>query len=144
MPRVVGIDHLVISVGDFKRSKAFYGKVLGFLGFKLESSYPDMAGWSNGKTLFWIAAADAQGKKHKYRKGDIGFHHYAFELASRKDVDDLGAFLAKNRMNVVDPPGEYYGRSYYAVYFTDPDGMKLEGMVFKPPPKRKKRARKKK
>jgi catechol 2,3-dioxygenase-like lactoylglutathione lyase family enzyme len=144
MPRVVGIDHLVISVGDFKRSKAFYGKVLGFLGFKLESSYPDMAGWSNGKTLFWIAAADAQGKKHKYRKGDIGFHHYAFELASRKDVDDLGAFLAKNRMSVVDPPGEYYGRSYYAVYFTDPDGMKLEGMVFKPPPKRKKRARKKK
>jgi catechol 2,3-dioxygenase-like lactoylglutathione lyase family enzyme len=143
MPRVVGIDHLVISVGDFKRSKAFYGKVLGFLGFKLESSYPDMAGWSNGKTLFWIAAADAQGKKHKYRKGDIGFHHYAFELASRKDVDDLGAFLAKNRMSVVDPPGEYYGRSYYAVYFTDPDGMKLEGMVFKPPPKRK-RARKKK
>jgi catechol 2,3-dioxygenase-like lactoylglutathione lyase family enzyme len=148
MPRVVGIDHLVISVGDFARSKAFYGKVLGFLGFKLESSYPDMAGWSNGKTLFWIAAADAQGKKHKYRKGDIGFHHYAFELASRKDVDDLGAFLAKNKMNVVDPPGEYYGRSYYAVYFTDPDGMKLEGMVFKPPPKkkraRKKRARKKK
>jgi catechol 2,3-dioxygenase-like lactoylglutathione lyase family enzyme len=144
MPRVIGIDHLVISVGDFKRSKAFYGKVLGFLGFKLESSYPDMAGWSNGKTLFWIAAADTKGKKHKYRKGDIGFHHYAFELASRKDVDDLGAFLAKNRMNVVDPPGEYYGRSYYAVYFTDPDGMKLEGMVFKPPPKRKKRARKKK
>ena len=29
-------------------------------------------------------------------------------------------------MNVVDPPGEYYGRNYYAVYFTDPDGMKLE------------------
>jgi catechol 2,3-dioxygenase-like lactoylglutathione lyase family enzyme len=143
MPRVVGIDHLVISVGDFKRSKAFYGKVLGFLGFKLESSYPDMAGWSNGKTLFWIAAADAQGKKHKYRKGDIGFHHYAFELASRKDVDDLGAFLARNKMNVVDPPGEYYGRSYYAVYFTDPDGMKLEGMVFKPPPKRKRARRKK-
>jgi hypothetical protein len=28
------------------------------------------------------------------------------------------------------------------VYFTDPDGMKLEGMVFKPPPK-KRRARKK-
>jgi hypothetical protein len=28
-------------------------------------------------------------------------------------------------------PGEYYGRSYYAVYFTDPDGMKLEAMVVK-------------
>ena len=133
MPRVVGIDHLVLSVGDFARSKAFYGKLLGFLGFKLKHSYPDMAGWSNGKTLFWIAEADAQGKTRKHRKGDIGFHHYAFELASRKDVDALGAFLEQHGMTVVDPPSEYYGRSYYAVYFTDPDGMKLEGMVYKPP-----------
>ena len=111
--------------------------MLGFLGFKLKHDYPDMAGWSNGKTLFWIAAADAKGKKHKYRKGDIGFHHYAFELSSRKDVDALGAFLVEHGMTVVDPPGEYYEPSYYAVYFTDPDGMKLEGMVFKPPPKKR-------
>jgi hypothetical protein len=41
-------------------------------------------------------------------------------------------------MNVVDPPGEYYGRNYYAVYFTDPDGMKLEGMIWAPPEKRTK------
>jgi catechol 2,3-dioxygenase-like lactoylglutathione lyase family enzyme len=83
MPRVVGIDHLVLSVGDFARSKDFYDKLLGFLGFKRKYDYADMTGWSNGKTLFWIAAADAQGRKHKYRKGYIGFHHYAFELASR-------------------------------------------------------------
>ena len=38
-------------------------------------------------------------------------------------------------MKVLDPPGAYYGPSYYAVYFADPDGMKLEAMVFKPPPK---------
>jgi catechol 2,3-dioxygenase-like lactoylglutathione lyase family enzyme len=143
MPRVVGIDHLVLSVGDFARSKEFYGKLLGFLGFKLKHEYGDMAGWSNGKTLFWIAQADAQGKKHKHRKGDIGFHHYAFELASRKDVDELGTFLAKNNVTIVDPPGEYYDECYYAVYFTDPDGMKLEGMVYKPRPKpRKRRTRK--
>ena len=117
MPRVVGIDHLVLTVGDFARSKAFYDKVLGFLGFKLKHDYADMAGWSNGKTLLWIAAADAQGRKRKYRKGDIGFHHYAFELASRGDVDKLGAFLEENGMTVLDPPGEYYGRNYYAVYF---------------------------
>ena len=143
MARVIGIDHLVIRVSDFERSKAFYDTVLGFLGFTRKYTFGKTAGWSNGKTLFWIAAADAQGKKRKYRKGDIGFHHYAFELSSRKDVDALGTFLAKQGMNVVDPPGEYYGRSYYAVYFTDPDGMKLEGMVYKPPPKPR-RAKKKK
>jgi len=148
MPRVVGIDHLVLSVGNFARSKKFYDKLLGFLGFKRKYDYADMAGWSNGKTLFWIAAADDQGRKRQYRKGDIGFHHYAFELASRDDVDELGAFLEKNGMTVLDPPGEYYGSNYYAVYFADPDGMKLEGMIWAPPnklkkPKRKQAARKK-
>jgi catechol 2,3-dioxygenase-like lactoylglutathione lyase family enzyme len=143
MPRVVGIDHLVLSVGDFARSQEFYQKLLGFLGFKLKYEFADMAGWSNGKTLFWIAAADAQGRKRNYRKGDIGFHHYAFELSSRKDVDELGAFLQKHGMTVVDPAGEYYGRNYYAVYFADPDGMKLEGMIWAPPRKKKAPARKK-
>ena len=142
MPNIVGIDHLVLSVGDLARSKTFYNKLLTFLGFKLKHEYDDMAGWSNGKTLFWIAAADAEGRKHKYRKGDIGFHHYAFEMASRKHVDALGAFLEENEMNIVDPPGEYYGRDYYAVYFTDPDGMKLEAMIWAPPEKRSAKTRK--
>ena len=142
MPRIVGIDHLVLSVGNFARSKKFYDKVLGFLGFKLKYDYADMAGWSNRKTLFWIAAADAQGRKRKYRKGDIGFHHYAFELSTRDDVDELGAFLEQNGMPVLDPPGEYYGRNYYAVYFADPDGMKLEGMIWAPPKKPEKAKRK--
>jgi catechol 2,3-dioxygenase-like lactoylglutathione lyase family enzyme len=136
MPDIAGIDHLVLSVGNFAQSKAFYDKLLTFIGFKLKHDYDDMAGWSNGKTLFWIAAADAEGRKHKYRKGDIGFHHYAFEMASRNDVDALGAFLEENGANIVDPPGEYYGRDYYAVYFTDPDGMKLEAMIWAPPGKR--------
>jgi hypothetical protein len=41
----------------------------------------------------------------------------------------------KHGTSVVGPPGEYCDSSYYAVYFADPDGMKLEGMVYKPRPK---------
>jgi catechol 2,3-dioxygenase-like lactoylglutathione lyase family enzyme len=137
MPRITGIDHLVLSVADLARSKAFYDDVLGFLGFKRKDDGADFVGWSNGKTLFWIAAADSRGRRRKYRKGDIGFHHYAFELSSRMDVDDLGAFLVKHGVPVVDPPGEYNGdENYYAVFFTDPDGMKLEGMAYKPRPRK--------
>jgi catechol 2,3-dioxygenase-like lactoylglutathione lyase family enzyme len=132
MARVIGIDHLVISVGDFETSKDFYNKVLGFLGFKLKYEYADMAGWSNGKTLFWIAEADAEGKKHPHRKGNIGFHHYAFELSRRSDVDELGAALKRFGVTVTDPPDDYYEGGYYAVYFLDPDGMRFEGMVFDP------------
>jgi catechol 2,3-dioxygenase-like lactoylglutathione lyase family enzyme len=119
MVRVTGIDHLVLNVGDFKASKAFYGPLMAFLGFKLEAEYEDMMGWHNDKTLFWIAAADAKGRTHKYRKGDIGFHHYAFRLRSRKDVDALQSFLEKQGATIVDPAGEYYD-DYYAVFFPIP------------------------
>jgi hypothetical protein len=33
-------------------------------------------------------------------------------------------------MTVVDPAGEYQARNYCSVYFTDPDGMKLEGVIW--------------
>jgi catechol 2,3-dioxygenase-like lactoylglutathione lyase family enzyme len=114
MARVVCIDHLVIRVKDFERSKAFYDAVLGCLGFKRKYNFDKTAGWSNGKTLYWIGEADAEGKKHPHRIGNIGFHHYAFELGSRRDVDEL-----------------------YEVR------QKLEGMVFKPPRKKKRKPRKK-
>jgi hypothetical protein len=54
-------------------------------------------------------------------------------------VDDLYAVLQKHDVEVVDPPADYpdYGKGYYAVFFLDPDGLKLEGMVFKPPRKTK-------
>jgi len=141
MASVIGIDHLVIRVGDFERSKRFYKKVLGLLGFKLKYEYAGAAGWSNGKTLFWIGEADAEGKRHPHRIGNIGFHHYAFELGKRKDVDDLYAVLRKIKARVVDPPADYpsYGEGYYAVFFLDPDGLKLEGMVCRPEKKRGKR-----
>lgn len=127
MVRVVGIDHLVIRVGDYERSKAFYGRLFEFLGFFVLGDYGDQIGWSNGKTRFWIGEADAEGKKHKHRLGNIGFHHYAFELRSRKDVDALEAFLKREGITIVDPAAEYYD-DYYAVFFLDPDGLKLEGM----------------
>jgi catechol 2,3-dioxygenase-like lactoylglutathione lyase family enzyme len=130
MVRVVGIDHLVIRVSDFRKSKDFYGRLFTFMGFEISDEYDDAIGWTNGKTRFWIGPADAQGKKHKYRIGDIGFHHYAFELRSRKDVDALQDFLQNElHATIVDPAGEYYD-DYYAVFFLDPDGLKLEGMKY--------------
>jgi catechol 2,3-dioxygenase-like lactoylglutathione lyase family enzyme len=126
---VVGIDHLVIRVSDYEASKAFYGRLFGFLGFDISDEYDDAIGWTNGKTRFWIGPADAQGKRRKYRMGDVGFHHYAFELRSRKDVDALQEFLKELGATIVDPVGEYYD-DYYAVFFLDPDGLKLEGMKY--------------
>lgn len=129
MVRVVGIDHLVIRVGDYERSKAFYDKLFTFLGFEVSEEYEDAIGWTNGKTRFWIGPADREGRSHKHRIGDVGFHHYAFQLRSRKDVDALESFLKEIGATIVDPAAEYYD-DYYAVFFTDPDGLKFEGMKY--------------
>jgi catechol 2,3-dioxygenase-like lactoylglutathione lyase family enzyme len=129
MVRVVGIDHLSIRVSNYRKSKQFYSRLFKFLGFKVLDEYRDAMGWTNGKTRFWIGAADTKGRTRKYRIGDVGFHHYAFELRSRKDVDALEAFLRRYKINIVDPADEYY-EDYYAVFFTDPDGLKLEGMKY--------------
>ncbi len=128
MVRVVGIDHLVIRVSDFEKSKAFYGSLFEFLGFEISDEYDDAIGWTNGKTRLWIGQADARAKR-RHRTGDVGYHHYAFELRSRRDVDALEAFVRSLGARFVDPAAEYY-ENYYAVFFLDPDGMKLEGMRY--------------
>ena len=91
--KVVGIDHISIRVGDYAKSKAFYARPFEFLGFETSDEYFNTIGWTNGQTRFWIAPAE--GRK-KYRFGDVGLHHYAFQPR--------------------------------AVFFLDPDGIKLEGM----------------
>ena len=109
-----------------EKSKAFYGRLFEFLGFEISDEYPSTIGWTNGKTRYWIAPAE--GRK-SYRIGDVGLHHYAFELRNRRDVDALQAFLEGHGVRIVDPADEYY-EDYYAVFFLDPDGIKLEGMKY--------------
>jgi len=124
--RVVGIDHISVRVSDYEKSKAFYGKLFTFLGFEISEDYGSTIGWTNGRTRYWIAEAEGR-KRHKI--GDVGLHHYAFELRNRKDVDALQSFLEKEKVRIVDPADEYY-EDYYAVFFLDPDGIKLEGMKY--------------
>jgi catechol 2,3-dioxygenase-like lactoylglutathione lyase family enzyme len=133
--KVVGIDHISIRVSDYRKSKTFYSKLFEFLGFEISDEYPGTIGWTNGKTRYWIA--EAEGRK-TYKIGDLGLHHYAFQLRSRHDVDALQAFLEKEKVRIVDAADEYY-EDYYAVFFLDPDGIKLEGMKYGEQTAKKKR-----
>jgi catechol 2,3-dioxygenase-like lactoylglutathione lyase family enzyme len=135
--KVVGIDHISIRVSDYKKSKEFYGRLFEHLGFEISDEYPNTIGWTNGRTRYWIAPAEGS-KKH--RIGDVGLHHYAFQLRSRRDVDALQGFLEGHGVRIVDPAKEYY-EDYYAVFFLDPDGIKLEGMKYGEMTAKKKRAR---
>jgi len=52
----------------------------------------------------------------------------AWTAESRDDVDRLHKVLVDIGATVLDAPAEYprYGHGYYAVFFIDPDGLKLE------------------
>ena len=141
MVRVVGIDHIAIRVGDLARSRAFYGRLLEYMGFVREWEFGQVVGWNNWETMVWITQADEAGLRHPHQEGGIGFHHYAFELGGRDEVDALYTFLLGEGVEIVDPPALYpdYGDGYYALFFRDPDGLKLEAMHFVE--KEKRRAR---
>ncbi len=63
--------------------------------------------------------------KHKFLAP--GFHHLCFKASSTKKVDSIYR-LMKSRTYIFDKPQKYpeYTKKYYAVFFADPDGMKLE------------------
>ena len=57
----------------------------------------------------------------------VGVHHVAFEAAARHDVDERADWLRTRGVSVESGPEEYsYTPGYYAVFFYDPDGIKLE------------------
>ncbi len=62
-------------------------------------------------------------------------HHLAWHAESRGDVDRLHELLLAMGARILDAPADYpqYWPVYYAVFFADPDGLKLE-YVWTPKP----------
>jgi catechol 2,3-dioxygenase-like lactoylglutathione lyase family enzyme len=132
------IHHVDLTVKDAKASHAFYESVLGFMGYTLqeqtEAGY-DFGLNAPGAPYTSIGILDARGPNaaRAHDRYTVGLHHLAWTAESRADVDALHQHLLKIGAHVLYAPGEYreYGPTYYAVFFSDPDGLKLE-YVHKP------------
>ena len=128
---VLGVEHIDLTVNDVARSRAFYDKVLVELGFR---KYEDenYIHWSNAQMTIAIRAASDAYRGAEFDRYRVGLHHLAFRARSRADVDQFHRFLVREKVTILDTPAEYpqYGREYYAVFFADPDGMKLELVHF--------------
>ena len=72
-----------------------------------------------------VRTATSGGSHDRYSPG---LHHLAWRVESREAVDAAHALLVEHRIPVLDPPAHYpeYSGDYYAVFFADPDGIKLE------------------
>lgn len=65
-----------------------------------------------------------EGEFDRYR---VGLHHLCFSAASRDQVDERAAWLRESGVPIESGPADYdYRAGYYAVFFYDPDGLKLE------------------
>jgi glyoxylase I family protein len=124
---VLGVEHIDLTASNLRTSRAFYHDVLGHLGFRAVE-HPTYVAWSNGHLTLGLREAAAASRDDGVDRYRPGLHHLALRAASRGDVDRLHAFLVERGVALLDAPAEYpeYGVGYYAVFFADPDGIKLE------------------
>jgi catechol 2,3-dioxygenase-like lactoylglutathione lyase family enzyme len=119
------IDHVILTVSDFKRSVAFYVKALkplgitAFMDFEGKDGHPDLKGFGDGKIhFFWL----------KEGKPDPQAVHVGFVAKDHSEVDAFyKAALAAGGKSKESPQArlEYYP-GYYATWVLDPDGHDIE------------------
>ncbi|NIJ41427.1 catechol 2,3-dioxygenase-like lactoylglutathione lyase family enzyme [Parvibaculum indicum] len=132
------IHHVDLTVTDVARSAPFYDAVLSFMGYRRWQEDEHGIDWEHTGTpdllpTIGIFNASAEGRAQKHNRYAPGLHHMAWNAESREDVDRLYDLLKRIEADILDPPADYpeYGPGYYAVFFADPDGLKLE-YVFEP------------
>ncbi len=123
------MHHIDLTVADLALSKPFYDLVLGFLGYQCVKDTAEVIVWdlTLPDGVCGIALRPAR-RTRQHDRYTVGLHHFAWNADSRADVDRLHGLLKKNSATILDAPSEYpqYGTGYYAVFFADPDGLKLE------------------
>jgi glyoxylase I family protein len=124
---LTGIDHIYLSVRDMEVSEIFYDRVMEALG--LHKGDKPIAGERHAHYIapafqFTIRPARSDEPHDPYR---AGLHHLCFQAPSRQDVDECYRILQNAGVDAT-PPKLYpeYNPEYYATFFEDPDGIRLE------------------
>ena len=128
--RSTGVHHVDLVVSSIERSLPFYTDLLGPLGFHTVSEVEG----ERGETIFYLSGPgtslglrEALSESESYDRYRVGLHHLAFEVDSRAEVDERAAWVRAQGGDLESEPQEYaYTPGYYAVFFYDPDGLKLE------------------
>ena len=120
------LSHVDLRVRDRRKATEFYDALLNVLG----------ATKDEGKnfTTWQIPPPDAPPDWEATEWFGItedpnmtpGPARIAFDAPSRGTVDAIVVFLPAIGAKSIEPPDGTYGPNYYAVFFEDPDGNKLE------------------
>ncbi len=127
------IHHIDITVSDFAVSTPFYERVMPVLDFHRIADTPTGEPLWAGDRLEVCLMRARPVSQRRHDRYSPGLHHLAFGAPTRDAVDRAHRALVALGVEILDPPAQYdeYGEGYYAVFFADPDGIKLE-YVFTP------------
>jgi len=127
MPEVIGIDHLYISVSNMERSEAFYDTVMTTLGFRKNKFLLDgdeHIQYYNRHFGYVIRPARILDKHNPYT---AGLHHLCLRVEDENAVREAAELLTTQNIKTSEPKlYPEYAPDYFAVYFSDPDGIELE------------------
>ena len=127
-PATGGVHHVFLTVNDLAHSRDFYARLMPRLGYPDLQDFATVLGWTGSGGSFWLKQADRRYAGETFSKDRVGLAEVAFRAESREQVDALALDLPSWGGTVLDRPRVYpeYVAGYYAVFFTDPDGIKLE------------------
>lgn len=131
-----GIHHIGLTVNNWEASAPFYHALAEALGAKPfientgaphRSEQGRVIIFAADSFMFSIWEAFEENKTNQFKDYNVGLHHFAFQASSREDVDKVYQTMKAMGAEIVDAPQEYdYVPGYYAVFFRDPDGLRIE------------------
>jgi catechol 2,3-dioxygenase-like lactoylglutathione lyase family enzyme len=122
-----GMAHVVLTVSDFRRARAFYARLLPACGMRAVFDGPKFAYFVGARTAIGIEPCDPAYQDERFVQQRVGLHHLCLRARSREDVDRCAALLREMGATIVRAPAEgTWAPGYYSVLFEDPDGIRLE------------------
>jgi len=122
------IHHIEIYVSDLKTSVAFWSWFLESLGYTSFQKWNGGQSWKMDETYIVFVQTEERFLDVQYHRSRVGLNHLAFHARSRQQVDEITNELEEKGMTILYQ--EQYpfagGDTHYAVYFEDPDRIKVE------------------
>jgi RimJ/RimL family protein N-acetyltransferase/catechol 2,3-dioxygenase-like lactoylglutathione lyase family enzyme len=122
------LHHIEINVSDLQRSAEFWGWFLSLLGYEPYQEWEGGRSWRLGDTYLVFVQVEERYKHSPYHRRHVGLNHLAFHAASRAQVDEITDLLRQRGVRILYEDRHPYagGPSHYAVFFEDPDRIKVE------------------
>ncbi len=125
---VIGIDHIYLAVRDMRQSTTFYDRLMTVLAFRKNEA--TLAGephvhYYNRQFGFTLRPGRPETPAHD--PFAPGLHHFCFRVLDERAVDRAAAELRAAGVEITEPKlYPEYAPDYYAIFFSDPDGVRLE------------------